>query len=273
MTFDELLAARVELIIASNAHWDTHTRVRATVDEAFTLAAKRKGAKNVTSATATKHLTDDELEKIRAPFQARWDAARKAHQDAADENDKQLYAAARDATFSSPDERTEWLLYKSCDTHRYSTQTGAVAYARSDAEELCDHAREYDIESEQRTMMFEGKTYDVRAIDVYVKVASIRDVELLKHKPSVPIWEWVRKCWTRGANPRVKLPFLLHGFEEMHGFNWQGQFKFGNVGALALSVRDSYENGDELLSIAQVHGISTTVANDIVRRQVYRHVV
>lgn len=100
----------------------------------------------------------------------------------------------------------------------YSTQGfGAATYAKGAAERSADAARAQGLEVEVRYAEKPLSQYEV-----WVGVETAIDLEILRYKPGLTLRESVRRCWSRGVNPRVYWPSLPHGFEEREGLDFQG---------------------------------------------------
>jgi hypothetical protein len=100
----------------------------------------------------------------------------------------------------------------------YSTQGwGADRYARNAAQAYVDKAVQHGLRAEVERVEDEGSV----RYEVYAWVVR-NDLDLLRHKPEVPLRDWLKACWKRGVNPRVYCPFLPHGLEEKLGVDYHG---------------------------------------------------
>ncbi|HZC30139.1 MAG TPA: hypothetical protein VE261_01385 [Gaiellaceae bacterium] len=104
----------------------------------------------------------------------------------------------------------------------YPTQTAAATYAKAYCELERWKLEGYGVLAEVR----ESGAKIRGEWEVFIGVKAELDVRILKWRATSPegrgLVEYVAECWRLGANPRVLIPFLPHGFEEKHGIGWDG---------------------------------------------------
>jgi hypothetical protein len=60
------------------------------------------------------------------------------------------------------------------------------------------------------------------SFEVWIAVESDLDVQIARRKAAFTIREWVRRCWSKGLQPRVFQAFLPHDYEAKHGLDYFG---------------------------------------------------
>jgi hypothetical protein len=122
-----------------------------------------------------------------------------------------------------------WVKYDSVGEDAYRSQGwGAIKYARQSAEGYVDALRANGVDGEVRervdrwtSHLGTGERLSLTYFDVYAGCNQLA-CDIIRHKPSITLREWVRLCWKRGVNPRVYNPFLPHEFEAIAGLDYFG---------------------------------------------------
>jgi hypothetical protein len=125
-------------------------------------------------------------------------------------------------------DKTQWIKYHSVDEGAYRSQGfGAIKYAMQAAEGYVDELRANGVDGEVRERVHKwdshltGEPLSMTYFEVYAGCTELA-CDIIRHKPSITLREWVRLCWKRQVNPRVYNPFLPHGYEEKVGLDYFG---------------------------------------------------
>jgi hypothetical protein len=98
---------------------------------------------------------------------------------------------------------------------------GANAYARNDAERKADKARLHGLEVTVVTIEKEETDRSVETYGVFAQTTEVGKL-LLQFREEPDLRSEVAMMWKRGANPRVYMPFLPHGYEASVGLDMFG---------------------------------------------------
>ena len=122
---------------------------------------------------------------------------------------------------------TTRLLVREVSQTDYSSQGfSAAKYAQCSAESIADVCRHHGLETvvtrvEHESILQANKYWLIW--QVHALVLEPLDVDILLYCRGPSLREVVRLAWKRGANPRVYMPFLPHGYEQQEGIDFQGR--------------------------------------------------
>ena len=223
--FSEALA-RLEAI--TSAHWPTIQGLQARYEAQLRAEYKRLYPKRKQPAewyAVRDKLPAETVAAIYDPLKAEVDKLCADNAAAEREAEAELQRLAADLPLPIGDKLRPRLFYE-VDSGRYSTQGyGACKYARDNAEREADKARLHGLGAEVHELS--SKYYPGIYGGQHASYGVLIDTtplgyEILKRKPELPLREYVRRCWKRGVNPRVMMPFLPHGYEEQVGLDYFG---------------------------------------------------
>ena len=228
--FSEALA-RLEAI--TSARWPTIQGLQARYEAQLRAEYKRLYPKRKQPAewyAVRDKLPAETVAAIYDPLKAEADKLCADNAAAEREAEAELQRLAADLPLPIGDKLRPRLFYE-VDSGRYSTQGyGACKYARDNAEREADKARLHGLGAEVHELAHLristsspgwGGSIDIRTYGVLIDTTPL-GYEILKRKPELPLREYVRRCWKRGVNPRVMMPFLPHGYEEQVGLDYFG---------------------------------------------------
>ena len=217
-------------LAAKETTWQAWRTLQAEAEAAVLAAAKAAGVKGKARTDWRTALERVPAAKdIWAGFKARADAMAEAQIDAERAREADLTVAA-DAVPVGTVPRSPHLRpleHAAVSSYRYSTQGfGSMKYAQGDAESQADAARAIGIPAEVHLLESRyvpgfgcGTTEGT-----YIVLADCDPIgwQIAQRRTPLPLREVVRLAWKRGINPRVRMPFLQHGYEESVGLDFFG---------------------------------------------------
>lgn len=217
--FEQLLALKA---VVRQGHTAALTALQAEFDRAIYQEARRQRPRMRKMNNTDRQLA---MAVVEAPFRA-WAegmyGASKGRQEEIDEALKTLAGMLPIPAAETP------VMFREVWKGDYNSQGfGAGRYAQAKAKSYVDDAEQYGVRAEVRRVDWDEpiktryETITLKSYQVWVYTTET-GAEILRRKPMIPMREWVRKCWARGVNPRVYLPFLPHGYEEEAGLDFFG---------------------------------------------------